>query len=276
MNGTALKLERGRQMTLDIQTLAVNDATIAWAWVGGPSPTPLVFLHGLGDSAILTFERIARHPALAEKSSLLIDLPGFGYGSAPDDWPATMEDHTQAVLTLLDHLIVTNAMIVGHSMGGSLALLVAADVPDHVEQLILAEPLLMPEQSSLGKAIAKRPERAFVERGYAMLVLATRRQAARGDAAAQGFLAPLRRANPTALHRSAVSLLADRSPSFLDILKTIPIPCSLLVGALTLADMEMVPPGVPVRRIAGAGHSMMSEQPDTFAMSIAELGSTAR
>ncbi len=258
-------------MTLHIETLAIDDVSIAWTWIGSSSPAPLVFLHGLGDSAILTFERIARHPALAGQRSLLIDLPGFGYGHAPDDWPATMEDHAQAVVMLLNHLDVSNATIVGHSMGGSLALLVAAAAPDRVERLILAEPLLVREQSALGKAIVKRPERAFVERGYDMLVLATVRQALRGEQAAQGFREPLQRANPTVLHRSAVSLLAVRSPSFLDILTSVPLPRSLLVGALTPARLDMVPFGVAVRRIAGARHSMMSEQPDAFAMAIAEL-----
>lgn len=258
-------------MTLQIQSLAIDDATIAWAWVGTPSPAPLVFLHGLGDSAIMTFERIARHPALAHRTSLLIDLPGFGYGHARDDWPATMEDHTGAVVTLVDHLGLREATIVGHSMGGSLALLVAAARPQLVQRLILAEPLLVREQSELGKAIARRPEHPFVERGYAMLELATRRQAARGDPAAQGFVEPLLRANPTVLHRSAASLLSERSPSFLDLLTSASIPRVLLVGARTPANLAMAPPDVPILRIPDAGHSMMSEQPDAFAAAIGEV-----
>lgn len=269
-NGTALTREHGRHMTLDIETLTVNDATIAWAWVGAPSPAPLVFLHGLGDSAILTFEDIARHPTLTGKSSLLIDLPGFGYGHAPDDWPATMEDHAQTVISLLDHLDVRRATVVGHSMGGSLALLVASTIPDRVEQLILAEPLLLPEQSTLGKAIAKRPERAFVERGYAMLVLATRRQALRGEQAAQGFREPLQRANPVILHRSAVSLLSERRPSFLDMLRNLTVRWALLVGGRSTGYLEGM--GVDEGRrvvIPDAGHSMMTERPDVFALSIA-------
>lgn len=257
-------------MTLQIETLGIDRAAIAWAWVGAPTPSPLVFLHGLGDSAIMTFERIARHPALAGRSSLLIDLPGFGFGHAPDDWSGTMEDHARAVAALMDHLGTRGSTIVGHSMGGSLALLVADGRPDLVARLVLAEPLLVRAQSELGKAIARRPEPAFVDRGYAMLELATRRRAARGDDSARGFLQPLRRANPTVLHRSATSLLATSSPSYLKILEKLPIPRTLLIGARTTADLAFVPEDVRVRRIADAGHSMMSEQPEAFALAIAE------
>lgn len=252
-------------MTLQIETLTVDNATIAWAWVGEPSSSPVVFLHGLGDSAIMTFERIARHPALADSSSLLVDLPGFGYGQAPDDWPATMADHARAVVALLDHVDVRSGTVVGHSMGGSLALLVTAARPARVGRLVLAEPLLVREQSELGKAIAKRPERAFVERGYAMLVLATRRQALRGEQGAQGFRKPLERASPTMLHRSAVSLLDDRIPSFLDLLHDLHIERTVLIGERSHVDERMVPNTVHIEIIPGAGHSMMIENPDAIA-----------
>lgn len=258
-------------MPTDVNRLQLHDdVSLAWTRVGGDSPSPLVFLHGLGDSAIMTFAPIACHSALEGRGAILLDLPGFGYSTAPASWPGTIDAHADAVIALLDSLHLSRVTIIGHSMGASLALLVAARRPTLVERLILAEPLLVREHSELGKAIAKRREGDFVERGYGMLLLATRRQARRGDKAAQGFLAPLERASPAILHRSAVSLMGDRSPSFLETLGSLEMPRVLLVGERTEVDLGIVPGAIPIVRIPEAGHSMMSENPEAFARAIAE------
>lgn len=254
----------------DLRYLTLNDLTVAWAWLGEAATSPLIFLHGLGDSAIVTFRSIASHPALAGIPALLIDLPGFGYSTAPDDWPSTTEQQMDVVINVLDTLGLSNAPIVGHSMGGSVAIQVATRRPDLVSRLILAEPLLHPEQSTLGRTIAKRTEADFVSRGFAMLQLATHRQAARGEQAAVGFQEPLSRANPTIMHRSAASLLQTRSPTFGELLDALPMPRTLLVGARTsVTTWDLGSREIPIVRIPDAGHSMMSENPDAFTHAIA-------
>jgi pimeloyl-ACP methyl ester carboxylesterase len=254
-----------------VHHLKTNGLAIAWARTRDDSPAPLLFLHGLGDSSIMTFTAIAQHPALGGRPSVLVDLPGFGHSTAPDDWPGTMEDHAVAVMALLDALEVEDVTIVAHSMGASLALLVASRRPGLFSRLVLAEPLLVREHSALAKAIARRTEDDFVARWRDMLLIATRRQAQRGDAAARSFLAPLRRAHPAMLHRGAVSLLADRSPSFLELIGALELPRTLLVGERTGVDLSILPEDVPLVRIPEAGHAMMSENPDAFARAIAKV-----
>lgn len=256
-------------MTSQIQYRQFGDLRIAYQRLGGTSPAPLVFLHGLGDSSIITFRRIAAHPALAGVPALLVDLPGFGHSTAPDSWPATIEQHAGSVAHLLDHLGVTSAPITGHSMGANVALVLATTRPDLPSRLILAEPLLRNEQSELARTIARRRESDFSTRGFDMLQRATRRQASRGNAAALGFIEPLARANPSIMYRSAISLLADRSPSFLDMLQNSPLPRTLLVGEHTEVASGLVPDDVRLVRIPQAGHSMMSENPDAYAKAVA-------
>lgn len=250
--------------THTVHQLTVGSSTVAWLPVGETSPTPLVFLHGLGDSSIMSMWPIARELALEGASSVLIDLPGFGYSDVIDAWTASMEDHANVIARAFEALDLYNVTIVGHSMGGSLALMLASRIQNRVSSLLLAEPLLVREQSILARAIAKRSEEDFVVRGHAMLIRATRRQAARGERGAQGFLDPLMRANPRVLHRSAVSLLADRTPTFEDLLRDSPVPRALLIGARTEADLSVVPDDVPVCTIPDAGHAMMHENPRAF------------
>ena len=92
------------------------------------SGSPIVFLHGMGMSASTwdaVAERLAdRHTALA------VDLPGHGSSPCPDDDDAFTRDAALAdlddVLSSLNELPV----IVGHSLGGYLALAHAATRPD--------------------------------------------------------------------------------------------------------------------------------------------------
>jgi len=256
-------------MTARFDHLTIDEVRIAYRRTGDASPSPLVMLHGLGDSSLITFTPIAAHPALVGFPMLLVDLPGFGHSTAPDDWPATIEDHAATVASALDALGISGTPVTGHSMGGSIALVLAATRPDLVARLILAEPLLRREQSSPAIATATRTERTFIERGYEMLRVATRRQAARGELAAIGFREPLDHAHPAILHRSAVSLLEDRDPSFEKLLKSVTVPRTIIAGERTPVAPGLIPGDVPLIRIAGAGHSMMSENPDAYARAIA-------
>jgi pimeloyl-ACP methyl ester carboxylesterase len=92
------------------------------------SGTPIIMLHGLGMSAT-TWDAAAEQ--LADRHTVLaVDLPGHGESPCPDDLDAFTRDSALAdldeVLASLDELPV----IVGHSLGGYLALAHAATRPD--------------------------------------------------------------------------------------------------------------------------------------------------
>ncbi len=64
------------------------------------------------------------------------DLPGFA-GSAEEPPPATIKDLSQAQMALLNDLGIEKFSLLGHSMGGMVALQTALDYPKRVEKLIL-------------------------------------------------------------------------------------------------------------------------------------------
>ena len=110
----------------------------------GKSPTR-VYLHGLAiSSSSASFTNVAMHPDLAGHRSLLVDFLGFGFSDRPPDFSYTHEDQAYAIAGLLDHLDLQDCAFVGHSMGGSVAISLAALRPELVSRLIVAEGNLDP------------------------------------------------------------------------------------------------------------------------------------
>lgn len=94
--------------------------------------TPALLLHGIGGRAALWAPTVA---ALAPRRVLALDMPGYdGRGPACTSF-AELAD---AALALLDAAGVAQADVVGHSLGGMVALELALRHPDRVRRLVLA------------------------------------------------------------------------------------------------------------------------------------------
>jgi len=116
-----------------VHDVRIDGGTVRYADHGaGPA---IVLIHGLGGSWQTWLQNI---PALAREHRVIaLDLPGFGASHALPA-PAEMATHADVLATLLDRLGLTSATIVGHSMGGLVALELLAARPDLVERLVLA------------------------------------------------------------------------------------------------------------------------------------------
>ena len=97
--------------------------------LAGDGP-PLVFVHGLGCASSCDFVAVARAPALRGRRALLVDLPGYGFSDKPDSFPDGVASHAAALSELLDRLELGQADLFGHSMGGAIAITIAARRPD--------------------------------------------------------------------------------------------------------------------------------------------------
>jgi pimeloyl-ACP methyl ester carboxylesterase len=105
-------------------------------------PVDLVFVHANGFNA-MTYRTL-----LAPLSGTLRiwapDLRGHGHTTLPADprgrrgWT----DHRDDLVALLDALDGPPVVLAGHSMGGTAALLAAAERPDRVSKLVLMDPVI--------------------------------------------------------------------------------------------------------------------------------------
>jgi pimeloyl-ACP methyl ester carboxylesterase len=101
--------------------------------VAGSGP-PLVLIHGIGDSSA-TWEQVI--PALARRHLVIApDLLGHGHSDKPRaDY--SVAAYANGVRDLLGVLGVQRASLVGHSLGGGVAMQFAYQFPERTERLVL-------------------------------------------------------------------------------------------------------------------------------------------
>ena len=100
----------------------------------------ILMIHGLGGQlAHFTYGVAGR---LAGRYRVVaVDRPGCGWSTRADGAQADLSTQAAALAALVDHLGLARPLVVGHSLGGALALALALDHPDKVAGLALLAPL---------------------------------------------------------------------------------------------------------------------------------------
>jgi pyruvate dehydrogenase E2 component (dihydrolipoamide acetyltransferase) len=117
--------------------LEIGGKRLRFLELGHGDGVPVLLLHGFGaDLNAWMFTQ----PALAEgRRTIALDLPGHG-GSTKDVGPGDADTLTGAVEGALAALAIERVHLVGHSMGGAIAILLAARRPERVATLTLIAP----------------------------------------------------------------------------------------------------------------------------------------
>jgi 2-succinyl-6-hydroxy-2,4-cyclohexadiene-1-carboxylate synthase len=244
--------------------------------IGAPD---VVLLHGFAGSTH-DWDRASEALGRAGLRAIAIDLPGHGATAAPADATRyTMAETAHDLCELLDDLRVRSAHWIGYSMGGRLALYLAAIKPDRVESLVLesASPGLegaaaraarRAADEALAAEIEARGIEWFAEHWAAQPIFdsqralpADRRAALRGRRL---------RNDPRGLAGSLRGLGQGAQPWLGDRLGSVRCPTLLIAGALDskyAAIAEFLEEGLPRARrvlIPDAGHNVHLEQPEAY------------
>ena len=238
-------------------------ATVRFHDLPGSGPVR-VFLHGLGSAASADLPEVALHSPGPPRRWIAPDLLGFGFSDAPAEFPYTIDAHSRVVAALLDHLQVRRAEVLGHSMGGSVAIALARERPDLISALAIAEGNLDPGGGFVSVPIATQPEDEFTHQGH-QLFIDRLRSAAESDASLATYIGTARRSASHALHRSSVSLVAvNLRKAFL----ALDLPRAFIIGGRSTPEAawkELAEKGIPVLTVPNAGHAMFLDNPDGFA-----------
>ena len=123
-----------------METKRVKVGDIDWAYSeGGPVGKPtLMLVHGLAGSRD-NWNRVARY--LTPYYHVIIpDLPGQGDSKIPNDFDYSLPNLTEKLRRFAEAIKVENGLnIAGHSMGGSISLLYAAQYPVDTKSLFLID-----------------------------------------------------------------------------------------------------------------------------------------
>jgi pimeloyl-ACP methyl ester carboxylesterase len=114
---------------------------VAWStMIGGPvsEKLPLVFVHGIRLSQACWVEQ--RSLAESERATLAVDLPGHGSRRGEQ---FSFEAAIETVIDAVDK-VGGRAAVVGHSLGGYVTMLAAADAPEKLTSIVIADATLRP------------------------------------------------------------------------------------------------------------------------------------
>ncbi|TGE16603.1 alpha/beta hydrolase [Hymenobacter elongatus] len=103
----------------------------------GRGPKTLIFIHGLS-SYVRAWERTI--PALGQGARCLaLDLPGHG-NSSKGHYSGSMEFYAEVLHQFIQKLHLRHVTLMGHSMGGQIAVTAALKYPQEIEKLVLVAP----------------------------------------------------------------------------------------------------------------------------------------
>jgi pimeloyl-ACP methyl ester carboxylesterase len=114
--------------------LDINHERIYYASYRGkmPNGVPVVLIHGAGENHLVWPAGLRRLP---DTTVYAIDLPGHGKSSGSGR--STVADYVEWVQAFLAAIDARQAILIGHSMGGAIALLFGLMYPDRAAGLVL-------------------------------------------------------------------------------------------------------------------------------------------
>ena len=107
-----------------MSTIALDGYNLAYTTEGPPNAPPLLMIHGF-----MSHRGVWQQTVEVLKDSyccVTLDLLGFGESDKPEDGDYSLEAQGQRILHLADVLGFEEFSLVGHSMGGQIALSIAA------------------------------------------------------------------------------------------------------------------------------------------------------
>ena len=131
-----LNIQQGTDMSSKMSIHRVNDVNLNVLDTGGGGPA-LIFLHYWGGS-VRSWEPVIKSLS-KDHRCIAIDFRGWGQSSR-DAKDYDLETLANDVVAIIDDLGLKQFVILGHSMGGKVAQLVAARRPQGLRQLILMAP----------------------------------------------------------------------------------------------------------------------------------------
>jgi pimeloyl-ACP methyl ester carboxylesterase len=197
----------------------------------------------------------------------MLDARGHGRSDAPL-YGYRYEDHAADVVALVEQLGLVGSTLLGHSMGGLTAALVASQICRNLHAVILADPtFLSPElQREVRDSDVADRQRCFLVSGKGDVLDDLMTRYPHRTPEIIELLAEARMQT----RMSAFDVLTPPNPDYRDLMQKITVPAMLLIpdkGVVsrdTALELQTLNPRIQIEEIAGAGHGLHFDQPERF------------
>ena len=243
---------------------------------------PLVLLHGLGTTQEIW--SLVTAPLAQSRRVITLDLPGFGESAPVGEGFDLGEVSDRLARALAAQHVTAPFDLVGHSLGGAVALTLAANRPKLVRRLVLVAPAgLQRRRPALPGALlgpganglfaARRRLAALSDRPWGRRLLLAF-AAADGATLSPGQARMMVEASAPA-QRIAAATAVIAQADLLPLVRSAPAPLGLIWGRQdravpfkVAADILAQRPDAELEVIDWTGHVPMVERPDSFAVAL--------
>ena len=244
-----------------------NGINIHYTRTGGNKP-PLILLHGLtANGACWT---ALAHAIEGDYDVIMPDARGHGKSSVPNDG-YRYEDLANDVVGLIEALRLSPPILIGHSMGGMTAAVVASRNPKLLRCLILADPtFLSPKvQREIRDSDVADQHRRYLNMSLADVVAEARIRHPDRSLDTIELIARARLQTSMA----AFDVLTPPNPDYIQVVSAIEVPSLLVIGGSAgvvspdvAADLQRLNLRLQVEQIPEVGHGLQYDQPERFAV----------
>ena len=229
----------------------------------------MIWIHGLGEQSA-SFDAIAAHETFAGFTHVLPDLPGYGRSAKHET------RGLDSMLSLAEFLMpwvashAPKPILVGHSMGGALATLIAERMP--ISALVNVDGNLTRGDCTFSAEAAVYGRDEFVATGFdAMRARVAERGAT--EPALADYHTALLRADAEMFHRNALDLVAlsateTLAPRLAAVSARVLFVAGVPGGICERSRAQLDERRIPWVGIEPAGHWPFIDQPDAFAAAV--------
>lgn len=243
----------------------INGINIHYTRTGGHKP-PVIMLHGLMANG-MCWTSLAR-VLEKEYDVIMPDARGHGNSGVPD-FGYRYEDHANDVAGLINALKLPPPILLGHSMGGMTAAVVASRKPNLLRGLILADPtFLSPKvQREVRDSDVADQHRRMLNMSLDEVVADARNRHPNRSTETIELFARARLQTSMA----AFDVLTPPNPDYRMLVSAIDVPSLIVFGdkgvvsSAVAKELQRLNPRLQAQQIREAGHSVHLDQPERFA-----------
>jgi len=234
-------------------------------WSG---PEGILFIHGLGASKD-SFDNCFELESFRGYTLAAVDLPGCGKSEWLNGFSYRMRDQAELVLTWMRALDLAPTILVGHSMGGVIGLLLAERLNFQIHHFFNLEGNLRCDDCVFSGKITSLSWEIFEQRGFRQFKKSLKDALQKNPSPGlKTYYQSISRASPRALYLSSVSLVRESCKGNLEErFLNLPVKKWYVFGERSLNPFTkkfLEENHISFFVVPGSGHFMMDDRPGLF------------